>query len=82
MPAPRGWARTSSRRTLGSELNDAGLSARVIATQLRHTDSRTTERHYTARRGGNAQVREAIEAMLSTAPERPAAPPAKAGLVT
>jgi integrase len=62
------------RRTLGSELSAAGLTLMDIAGRLRHADSRTTERHYVAKRGGNPRVRAAIEAMLSTAPEQRAVP--------
>ncbi len=72
-----GYGHVSShwcRRTLGSALNDAGLTAKVIATQLRHTNQRTTERHYMAIRGGNPDVRAAIEAMLATEPEQPVKP--------
>ena len=68
-----GYGHVSShwcRRTLGSELNAAGMTLMEIAGRLRHSDSRTTERHYIAKRGGNARVKAAIEAMLATEPER------------
>lgn len=72
-----GYGNVSShwcRRTLGSELNAAGLSLMDIAGRLRHTDSRTTERHYVDKRGGNPRVKAAIEAMLATAPEQRVVP--------
>jgi integrase len=68
-----GYGHVSShwcRRTLGSELNAAGMTLMEIAGRLRHSDSRTTERHYVAKRGGNPRVKAAIEAMLATEPER------------
>lgn len=68
-----GYGHVSShwcRRTLGSELNRAGLSVMDIAGRLRHTDSRTTERHYILKHGGNERVRLATEAMLATEPGR------------
>lgn len=68
-----GYGHVSShwcRRTLGSELNAAGMTLMEIAGRLRHSDSRTTERHYVAKRGGNPRVKAAIEAMLSAEPER------------
>jgi integrase len=68
-----GYGHVSShwcRRTLGSELNAAGMTLMEIAGRLRHSDSRTTERHYIVKRGGNARVKAAIEAMLATEPER------------
>lgn len=68
-----GYSHVSShwcRRTLGSELNAAGMTLMEIAGRLRHSDSRTTERHYVAKRGGNPRVKAAIEAMLATEPER------------
>ena len=66
-----GYGHVSShwcRRTLGSELNAAGMTLMEIAGRLRHSDSRTTERHYVAKRGGNPRVKAAIEAMLATEP--------------
>jgi integrase len=66
-----GYGHVSShwcRRTLGTELDAAGMSLMDIAGRLRHADSRTTERHYVAKRGGNPRA--AIEAMLATEPER------------
>lgn len=68
-----GYGHVSShwcRRTLGSELNAAGMTLMEIAGRLRHSDSRTTERHYVAKRGGNPRVKAAIEAMLATEPEQ------------
>jgi len=68
-----GYGHVSShwcRRTLGSELNAAGCTLMEIAGRLRHSDSRTTERHYIAKRGGNSRVKAAIEAMLDTDPEQ------------
>lgn len=68
-----GYGHVSShwcRRTLGSELSAAGLSLMDIAGRLRHADSRTTERHYVAKRGGNTRVRLATEAFLAAEPER------------
>jgi integrase len=68
-----GYGHVSShwcRRTLGSELNAAGMTLMEIAGRLRHSDSRTTERHYVAKRGGNARVKAAIEAMLAADPGR------------
>jgi integrase len=68
-----GYGHVSShwcRRTLGSELNAAGMTLMEIAGRLRHSDSRTTERHYVAKRGGNPRVKAAIEAMLATEPQR------------
>ncbi len=68
-----GYGHVSShwcRRTLGSELNAAGMTLMEIAGRLRHADSRTTERHYVAKRGGNPRVKAAIEAMLAAEPER------------
>lgn len=68
-----GYGHVSShwcRRTLGSELNAAGMSLMEIAGRLRHADSRTTERHYVDKRGGNPRVKAAIEAMLSAEPQR------------
>lgn len=68
-----GYSHVSShwcRRTLGSELNAAGMTLMEIAGRLRHSDSRTTERNYVAKRGGNPRVKAAIEAMLATEPER------------
>lgn len=68
-----GYGHVSShwcRRTLGSELNAAGMTLMEIAGRLRHSDSRTTERHYVAKRGGNARVKAAIEAMLATDPQQ------------
>lgn len=72
-----GYGHVSShwcRRTLGSELNAAGMTLMEIAGRLRHADSRTTERHYVAKRGGNPKVKAAIEAMLATAPARTVLP--------
>lgn len=66
-----GYGHVSShwcRRTLGSELNAAGLSIMDIAGRLRHSDSRVTERSYIEKRGGNERVRLAIEAMLAVDP--------------
>lgn len=68
-----GYGHVSShwcRRTLGSELSEAGMTLMEIAGRLRHADSRTTEKHYVEKRGGNPRVKAAIEAMLSTKPER------------
>jgi integrase len=68
-----GYGHVSShwcRRTLGSELNAAGMTLMEIAGRLRHSDSRTTERHYVQKRGGNPRVKAAIEAMLSADPEQ------------
>lgn len=62
------------RRTLGTELDAAGMSLTAIAGRLRHADSRTTEKHYIRKRGGNPRVRAAIEAMLSVEPERRVVP--------
>lgn len=64
-----GYGHVSShwcRRTLGSELNAAGMTLMEIAGRLRHADSRTTERYYVDKRGGNPRVKAAIEAMLAT----------------
>lgn len=72
-----GYGHVSShwcRRTLGSELDAAGMTLMDIAGRLRHADSRTTERHYIRKRGGNPRVRAAIEAMLSVDPERRVVP--------
>lgn len=60
------WA----RRTLGSELDAAGLSLTDIAGRLGHSDTRTTERHYTRKRAMNPAVVAATEAMLATQPDR------------
>lgn len=62
------WA----RRTLGSELDAAGLSLTDIAGRLGHSDTRTTERHYTRKRSLNSRVVAATEAMLAAA--RPGEP--------
>jgi integrase len=72
-----GYGHVSShwcRRTLGSELNAAGCTLMEIAGRLRHSDSRTTERSYIDKRGGNPRVKAAIEAMLATAPEQRVVP--------
>lgn len=68
-----GYGHVSShwcRRTLGSELDAAGMTLLEIAGRLRHADSRTTERHYIAKRGGNPRIKAAIEAMLSAPAEQ------------
>ncbi|MBV9011567.1 MAG: tyrosine-type recombinase/integrase [Pseudonocardiales bacterium] len=68
-----GYGHVSShwcRRTLGSELDSAGMTLTEIAGRLRHSDSRTTERYYVRKRGGNPRVKAAIEAMLATEPRR------------
>jgi integrase len=72
-----GYGHVSShwcRRTLGSELNAAGCTLMEIAGRLRHSDSRTTERSYIDKRGGNPRVKAAIEAMLATTPEQRVVP--------
>ncbi len=68
-----GYGHVSShwcRRTLGSELNAAGCTLMEIAGRLRHSDSRTTERHYIAKRGSSPRVKAATEVMLSAEPHQ------------
>lgn len=64
------WA----RRTLATELNEAGLSLMDIAGRLGHSDTRTTEKHYARKRALNPAVVAATEAMLSAKPEKTVIP--------
>lgn len=68
-----GYGRVTShyvRRSVGSELNEAGLSAREVADVLGHADSRVTEKHYMRPYADNPRAKAAITRMLSTAPQR------------
>lgn len=58
------------RKTAGSELDRAGLPTSEVAAQLRHADQRTTEKHYMEKRSVNPRATGALEAMLSTKPQR------------
>jgi integrase len=58
------------RKTVGSELDRAGLPTSEVAAQLRHADQRTTEKHYMEKRSVNPRATAALEGMLSTSPER------------
>lgn len=58
------------RKTVGSELDRAGLPTSEVAAQLRHADQRTTERHYMEKRSVNQRATDALEAMLATEPDR------------
>lgn len=58
------------RKTVGSELDRAGLPTSEVAAQLRHADSRTTEKHYMEKRSVNPRATAALEDMLSTDPDR------------
>lgn len=56
------------RKTVATVLDDAGLSARMIADQLSHARPSMTQDHYMARKARNPRAVAAIEAMLATEP--------------
>jgi integrase len=58
------------RKTVATVLDDAGLSARHVADQLRHARPSMTQDRYMKRGARNPRAKAAIEAMLSTSPER------------
>jgi integrase len=58
------------RKTVATVLDDAGLSARHVADQLRHARPSMTQDRYMKRGARNPQAKSALEAMLSTKPDR------------
>ncbi|MGH3985911.1 MAG: site-specific integrase [Pseudonocardiaceae bacterium] len=70
-----GWVTSHTfRKTVATVLDDAGLSARQIADQLSHARPSMTQDRYMARRSRNSRAVAALDAMLSTDPERRVVP--------
>lgn len=58
------------RKTVATELDRAGVSARLIADQLGHARVSMTQDVYMARNARNSEAAAAIEAMLTAEPQR------------
>lgn len=58
------------RKTVATVLDDAGLSARHVADQLGHARPSMTQDRYMKRGARNPRAKAALEAMLSTSPQR------------